>query len=168
MCSGRGIVATAFIPKGARFFDPAVRYHENQSPLGLESRRLYLDVAHTHTHTHTHRYHANKSPHGLHPNYYIEVPDGGYFEIARDSNGPFKSDTYYLNEARPDNQLVGSQQPNVRYDSFPFLLSALPPPPPSSSPVVCVCVCVCVCVLMYICTYISCGGDAFCAALQSH
>eukprot|EP00802_Teleaulax_amphioxeia_P023135 Tamp_23671.p1 GENE.Tamp_23671~~Tamp_23671.p1 ORF type:complete len:155 (-),score=11.56 Tamp_23671:507-971(-) len=113
MCSGRGIVATAFIPKGARFFDPAVRYHENQSPLGLESRRLYLDVAHTHTHTH--RYHANKSPHGLHPNYYIEVPDGGYFEIARDSNGPFKSDTYYLNEARPDNQLVGSQQPNVRF-----------------------------------------------------
>jgi hypothetical protein len=84
----------AFIPKGTRFFDPAVRYE------------------------------ANKSPQGLNPNYYIKVPDGGYFEIARNSNGPFKSDTYYLNEARPDNKLVGSQQPNVQYvllSPSPFL-----------------------------------------------
>ena len=50
---GKGTIARKFIKKGTRFYDPTVRYYATPPPQHLE------------------------------PNYYIAVPDAGYFELAR-------------------------------------------------------------------------------------
>jgi hypothetical protein len=53
---------------------------------------------------------------GTQEDYYVSAGDtSGYFEIARDGDGAFRSRTFYLNEARPDNVLPESRAPNAKY-----------------------------------------------------
>lgn len=78
------------------------------------------------------RYHRGKPPDFTDENYYVKT-DEGYFELARDGDGAFKSKTYYLNEARPTNALPESRLPNVKYRrtvskvTTPFCLYATVP-----------------------------------------
>ena len=85
---GRGIIANKLLKAGSRYLDPAAQYHAKVDPPA----------------------HLNKS-------YYIKVEGtyGGYFEIAKEGDGAYKSHTYFLNEARETNVLVDSRKPNIRY-----------------------------------------------------
>ena len=82
--SGFGVLARQDLVKGTRFYDPAVKWVDGQPPEFL----------------------AEFS--------YIYVRGGGYLCLAvpNGQDGAFKSTTYFLNEARPENELPGSRSAN--------------------------------------------------------
>ena len=77
------------LAKGEHFWDPSVRWERGEPPEDLDPF-FYV---------------------------YYEGKEGGYLQLAspNHSSWSFKSTTFYINEARPENHLEDSKTPNAKY-----------------------------------------------------
>jgi len=77
------------LAKGEHFWDPSVRWERGEPPEDLDPF-FYV---------------------------YYEGKEGGYLQLAspNHSSWSFKSTTFYINEARPENHLEDSKRPNAKY-----------------------------------------------------